>query len=77
MIDTNIEKRVLLLGLYKRKKDESFNEVLMQLSNNGLFALKDGKKLLKELKAQEFVTNDGLTFIGIEKAKEIELEFKV
>jgi hypothetical protein len=77
MIDTNIEKRVLLLGLYKRKKDESFNEVLMQLSNNGLFALKDGKKLLKELKAQEFVTNDGLTFIGIEKAKEIELEFKI
>jgi hypothetical protein len=72
-----LKKRVLLLGLYKRKKDESFNEVLMQLSNNGLFALKDGKKLLKELKAQEFVTNDGLTFIGIEKAKEIELEFKI
>jgi hypothetical protein len=77
MEEMSIEKRVLLLGIYKRKEDESLNEVLMQLANNGLFELKDGKKLLKELKNEEYVLDGGLSFIGIQKAKEVEAEFKI
>jgi polyhydroxyalkanoate synthesis regulator phasin len=77
MEEMSIEKRVLLLGIYKKTNEETFNDVLRQLVNNGLFNLKDGKKFLKELKVQEFLTSDSLTFIGTELAKKIELEFKI
>ena len=75
--DMSIEKKVILLGIYKKKDDESLNEVLRQLANNGVFSLKEGKKLLKELKTEEFIINQGLSLIGIEKAKMVEMEFKI
>ncbi len=73
----NIEVRVLLLGLYKRGDDESLLDVVKTMENSRVFSLKQGKKYLKELKSSGFVGEEGLTMIGIEKAKEIELEFKI
>jgi len=73
----NIELRVLLLGIYKAAKDETFMNVVKTMDNSKVFSLKQGKKYLKELKALGYILEDRLTFIGIEKAKEIELEFKI
>lgn len=73
----DINKKVLLLAIYKRKTDESINDVILVLENSRVFSLKEGKKYLKELKEEGYVTNGSLTFVGEIKAKEIEAEFKI
>ena len=73
----NIEQRVLLLALYKRKDDETFSDILGVMEESRVFTKKIGKKYLKNLKALNYISDDGFTMIGITKAKEIELEFKV
>ncbi len=76
-IEKNIELRVLLLGIYKRADDESLTDVLKTMDNSRVFSLKQGKKYLKGLKSLDYIANDSLTMMGIEKAKEIELEFRL
>jgi len=72
-----MEQRVLLLGLYKRKDDETFNDVLLVMENSKVFTKKVGKKYLKNLKELGYITDDGFTMIGIQKAQEVEREFKL
>jgi hypothetical protein len=73
----NIELRVLLLAIYKKESNETFEDVLKMMENSRVFDLKTGKKYLTELKNMNFLTEDSLTFIGVEEAKKIELEFKI
>jgi hypothetical protein len=73
----DIEDRVLLLAIYKKHKDESLSDTLLMLEDAGVFSLKEGKRRLKELKKTSFFSGDSLSLEGIEKAKEIESEFKV
>ena len=75
--EMDIEQRVLLLGLYKKEDDETFNDTVLILVDSGVFTKKDGKRYLKALKKDGFITDDSLTMIGVTKAKEIELEFKI
>ncbi len=70
-----LEKRVLLLALYKHP-DLSSQEVLMMLENSKLFNFKEGKKLLKELKEEEYISSS-LTPKGVALAKSIEEEFRL
>jgi hypothetical protein len=72
-----LEQRILLLAIYKANKDENLKDVLNTMEESRVFTIKVGKKYIKKLKEQKYITDDGLTFIGIEKAKEIELEFKI
>jgi len=71
-----IEEKVMLLAILKQP-DLDNKEILLQLEETGMFTLKDGKKVLKKLKDAELVNENGLSVIGVEKAKEAELEFKV
>ena len=73
----NIEQRVLLLALYKKEEGENFKDVLHIMEDTGVFRKKDGKKYLKNLKALKYITDEGFTMLGLEKAKEVELEFKI
>ncbi len=73
----NIELRVLLLAIYKKQEDESLKDVLKMMDNSRVFDLKTGKQYLKELRNLTFLEEDSLTFIGIEEAKKVELEFKI
>lgn len=73
----NIEIRVLLLALYKKQDDESFNDVLGVMEDSRVFTKKVGKKYLKFLKQENYITEDSFTMIGLEKAKEVEQEFKI
>ena len=73
----NIEIRVLLLALYKKQDDESFNDVLGVMEESRVFTKKVGKKYLKFLKQENYITEDSFTMIGLEKAKEVEQEFKI
>ncbi|MEJ5168973.1 MAG: hypothetical protein WHU93_07375 [Arcobacteraceae bacterium] len=73
----DINKQVTLLAILKKAEDESINDVLLKLENSRVFSLKEGKKILKELK-QELLIKDGeLTIAGLAKAKEAERFFKV
>ena len=73
----NIEQRVLLLGLYKKENDETFNDILGVMEESRVFTKKVGKKYLKNLKELNYITDDSFTMIGIAKAKEVEAEFKI
>ena len=73
----NIEQRVLLLGLYKKEDNETFNDVLQVMEDSRVFTKKVGKKYLKNLKELNYISNDSFTMIGLSKAKEVEQEFKI
>ena len=73
----NIEQKVLLLGLYKKQEDETPMDIVLVMENSGVFTKKEGKKYLKDLKQLGYITEDGLTMIGVEQAKVVELEFKL
>ncbi|MEA2017878.1 MAG: hypothetical protein U9N59_05465 [Campylobacterota bacterium] len=75
--EENIELRVLLLGLFKKEEDETFNDILGVMEGSRVFAKKIGKKYLKNLKELNYISDDGFTMIGITKAKEVEMEFKI
>jgi hypothetical protein len=81
MSDINFEDdmdlRVFLLAIYKKQDDETIQDVIAMMINAGLFDMKNGKKALKKLKKLEYVLDDGLTMLGLQKAKEVELEFKI
>ena len=72
-----MEKKVLLLALLKKEANESEKEVLIMLANAKVFTLKEGKKLLKELKAEGYVSSCGLTPKGVAEARLAEEEFKL
>jgi len=73
----DINKKILLLGILKREENETLNDVLIKLENTNLFSLKEGKKLLKELKKEEYVSDASLTLKGDLLAKQVEEEFKI
>lgn len=73
----DINERVLLLAILKKELDETLMDVVLKLENTGMFSLKEGKKLLKKLKNEEFVTESYLTLKGEVIAKNVEQEFKI
>ena len=76
-MDMQIEEQVLLLGIYKRKEDESINDVVMMLEDTGMFTYKEGKKYLKALKEEGYLEKDRLTVTGTQKAQAVEEGFKL
>jgi len=75
--EENMELRVLLLGLFKKEENETFNDILGVMEESRVFTKKVGKKYLKSLKELKYIADDGFTMIGIAKAKEVEMEFKI
>lgn len=73
----DINERVLLLAILKKELDETLLDVVLKLENTGMFSLKEGKRLLKKLKNEEFVTESYLTLKGEVTAKNVEQEFKI
>ena len=73
----DINEKILLLAILKKESNESLNEVVLKLENTGLFTLKEGQKLLKKLKSEEFVSDSFLTLKGELIAKNVEQEFKI
>ncbi|MEA2028286.1 MAG: hypothetical protein U9N49_04865 [Campylobacterota bacterium] len=70
-------KKVFLLAILKKEEGESLNETLLALVNTGMFDKKEGKKVLQELKDEQYIVNDALSMKGMILAKEAEQEFKL
>ena len=75
--EQNMELRVLLLALFKKEDSENFRDILGVMEQSRVFTKKEGKKYLKLLKELTYITDEGFTMIGIQKAKEVEMEFKI
>jgi hypothetical protein len=75
--EEDMELRVFLLAIYKKQDNETIEDIIKVMVNAGLFDMKHGKKALKNLKKLNYVLDDGLTMLGLQKAKEVELEFKI
>ena len=73
----DIIEKVLLLAILKEESTETLNDVVLTLENTNLFSLKEGKKLLKKLKSEEYLTDSYLTLKGEVVAKNVEQEFKI
>ena len=73
----DINEKILLLAILKKDTEESLNDIVFKLENTGMFSLKEGKKLLKKLKTEEFISDSFLTFKGEAIAKNVEQEFKI
>ena len=73
----DINEKVLLLAILKKESNETLNDVVLKLENTGLLSLKEGKKLLKKLKKEDFIGDSFLTLKGEVIAKNVEQEFKI
>ena len=67
----------LLLAILKKESDETLNDVVLKLENTNLFSLKEGKRLLKKLRSEEFISESYLTLKGEVTAKNVDQEFKL
>lgn len=72
-----MNKRILLLAILKKEENESLMDAVISLEETGLFSLKEGKKLLKNLKKEQYISESSLTIKGEILAKEVESEFKM
>ncbi|QKE29539.1 hypothetical protein AACT_2445 [Arcobacter acticola] len=73
----DIVEKVLLLAILKKESDETLNDVVLKLENTNLFSLKEGKRLLKKLRSEEFISDSYLTLKGEVTAKNVDQEFKL
>ncbi len=76
MNELDIEKRVFLLAIAKREKGESLDDVLKMLVETGMFDMKEGKKVLQELKDAKYIVGENLSMTGVIEADKAEKEFK-
>ena len=75
--DKKLLKQITLLGLLKKLKGESPEEVIDMIVATGSYTHKEAKKLFKELKSEGLINSMGnLTMKGYAKAKEAEAMFK-
>jgi len=76
MEELDIVKRVFLLAVSKREEGESMKETLQTLVNTGMFDMKEGKQVLKELRDAQYIVDNNLTMTGVIEADKAEKEFK-
>lgn len=72
-----LNKKVLLLAVYKKEADESLKDILKKLENGRVFTCSEGKKYLKELKEAKLIIGENLSFTGEMFAKSAEAEFRI
>jgi hypothetical protein len=74
--DKQILKQVTLLGIYKKKPDESLTDVRVMLVDTGMYDMKEAKQIFKQLKEEKYLLDGQLTLKGITAAKEAEEMFR-
>ena len=73
----DINKRVFLLGIMTQKEGETIRDLILALSNTGMFTPKEGKQIRKELEAEGYLNEGVLTVKGMIEAKRAESEFRI
>jgi len=76
MQEIDIFKKVFLLAIAKREEGESMDETMKSLVNTGMFDINEAKKVLDELRADNYIVGDNLSMTGVVVANQAEQEFK-
>jgi hypothetical protein len=76
MQEIDIFKKVFLLAIAKREDGESMDETMKSLVNTGMFDINEAKKVLDELRADNYIVGDNLSMTGVVVANQAEQEFK-
>jgi hypothetical protein len=71
------EEKVILLALLKKEESEGIRDILAILENSRVFTMKEGKRLVKGLKNDGYISGSDLTPKGYIVAKQVEMEFKI
>ena len=74
--DQELLMDVTLLGIMKKNPDESVEDVILMLSETGMYTLKEAKAVLKALRKERFIVDGALSVKGMLRAKEAEANFK-
>ena len=75
MNNLDVFHAVTLLGILKKEPGESLDEVLASLIETGMYERPQAEQVLADLRTGGYVTDNGLTMIGVQAAKEAEAEF--
>jgi tRNA splicing endonuclease len=66
---------VTLLGIYKKEPDESLEDVKLTLMETGMYPKEQADEVFVQLREWGYITDTGLTFVGVTAAKQAEQEF--
>jgi hypothetical protein len=66
---------VTLLGIYKKEPDESLEDVKTTLIETGMYDTVQADEVMADLQANGYLTDAGLTFLGVTAAKQAEQDF--
>jgi tRNA splicing endonuclease len=72
----DILHRVTLLGVLKKKPEESLDDVMEILIDTGMYEKAEAQKVFADLRASGYIVGEGLSFIGVDAAQKAEQEFK-
>ena len=76
MNDLDVFHQVSLLGILKKEPAETLEDVQTMLVETGMFDKKEAKRVFDDLQSGGYVDdNGGLTFLGVQAAKEAEVMF--
>ena len=75
-MELDILHRVTLLGVLKKKPDESLEDVMEILIDTGMYEKDEAKKVFVDLRASGYIVGEGLSFIGVDAAQKAEREFR-
>ncbi|WP_292662566.1 hypothetical protein [Nitratifractor sp.] len=73
----DLNERVFLLGVLTQKEGQTIRDLILALSNTGMFTPKEGKRIRKELEAGGYLQEGKLTVKGMIAAKRAESEFRL
>jgi len=77
MDEDKIVEKVCLLALLKKRPNETLKDIQAMLVDTGMFDMKECKRVFKELKAEQYISQtNALTLKGIMEAKDAEEMFK-
>jgi len=67
---------VTLLGILKKKPDESLDDVMEILIDTGMYDKAEAERVFADLRASGYIVGEGLSLIGVDAAQRAEREFK-
>jgi len=66
---------VTLLGIYKKESGENLEDVKRTLMETGMYPKEQADEVFAQLREWGYITDTGLTFVGVTAAKQAEQEF--
>lgn len=77
MENIEILKNVLLLAISNKKKEDSIQDVFIELDEINAMSLKESKNIFKDMKKEKLFFEGDFTLLGLQKVEEANVFFKL